>query len=322
MSEKTSISFLIREESIFVQKLSKDENLIEIRKILGEKLSNDSKFLLTDGSEIDTKNEGNYQLSEIIKDDKVYIKIRKSLSEKSNHITETTKKKNEPIPGSIKIKKEGDLDIYLYPRVEFNDEEKSKAIIFMVVGETGCGKTTLLNSLINYILGIQLEDNFRYKIFDDQYYENEYQPQWKNQVEEVVFYNIKGTNVLPPIQIIDTPGFGDIRGIQRDMNLKRKICDIIKNDLESLNSICFCVKSNNARLTARQKYFFNSILDLFGEDIKENFLAMITFCDAGIPQVVSALEDPNCVFSNIIPYITKPYFYKFNNSAIFSSNRE
>ena len=34
------------------------------------------------------------------------------------------------------------------------------------------------------------------------------------------------------------------------------------------------------------------------------------------------MEDPNCVFSNIIPYITKPYFYKFNNSAIFSSNRE
>lgn len=44
MSEKTSISFLIREESIFVQNLSKDENLIEIRKILGEKLSNILNF--------------------------------------------------------------------------------------------------------------------------------------------------------------------------------------------------------------------------------------------------------------------------------------
>ena len=59
--------------------------------------------------------------------------------------------------------KKDDLDIYLYPQIEFNDNEKIKAIIFMVVGHTGCGKTTLLNSFINYILGIEIEIDFRYE---------------------------------------------------------------------------------------------------------------------------------------------------------------
>ena len=49
-------------------------------------------------------------------------------------------KKNQPIPGSKLIGKKGDLDIYLYPKITFSDSEKIKAVIFMVVGQTGCGR--------------------------------------------------------------------------------------------------------------------------------------------------------------------------------------
>ena len=37
----------------------------------------------------------------------------------------------------------------------------------MVVGQTGSSKTTLIDSFINYLLGIKLEDNFRYKIINE-----------------------------------------------------------------------------------------------------------------------------------------------------------
>ena len=112
-----------------------------------------------------------------------------------------------------------------------------------------------------------------------------------------------------------------MRGIIQDMLIKRKIEKTIKEVLNTLKAIFFA-QSSNARLTANQKYIFNSVLDLFGEDVKENFIAMLTFCDGGTPQVVASLEDSNCVFSTVIPYIKKPWFYKFNNSAIFASNRE
>ena len=34
----------------------------------------------------------------------------------------------------------------------------------MVVGETSSGKTTLLNSFINALLGVEMKDNFRFRI--------------------------------------------------------------------------------------------------------------------------------------------------------------
>ena len=317
MPEKVLISVIINNESKFAKKISKEENLVEIRKLFGEKLPNDSLFTLPDGSEIDKEDEGDYTLSEILKDDKVYMKSNESLKTSLPPVT-IPEKKNQPIPGSKLIGKKGDLDIYLYPKIDFNDSEKVKAVIFMVVGQTGCGKTTLLNSFINYLLGIEIEDDFRYEIIHESFGTS----QSISQTSEVTVYNIKGINGLPPIQIIDTPGFGDTRGIKQDMIITSKIEKTFKEQLNNLNAICFVAQSSNARLTSNQKYIFTSVLDLFGEDVKENFIAMLTFCDGGFPQVVASLEDPNCVFSTVIPHIKKPWFYKFNNSAIFSSNRE
>ena len=37
----------------------------------------------------------------------------------------------------------------------------------MVTGQTGAGKTTLIDSLANYLLGVEFYDQFRYKIVDE-----------------------------------------------------------------------------------------------------------------------------------------------------------
>ena len=321
MPEKVLISVLVNNESKFAKKIEKTKTLTEIRQLFGEKLPNDSIFTLPDGSEIEKEDEPDYILSEILKEDKVYVKSEQ-LSNKQNPSKNVEqkiiKKKNEPIPGSKLIGKKGELDIYLYPKLELTDSEKIKAVIFMVVGQTGSGKTTLLNSFLNYYLGVQIEDNFRYEMIHESFGTS----QSVSQTSDVIIYNIKGANGFPPVQIIDTPGFGDTRGIKQDMIITGKIEKTFKEKLNSLNAICFVAQSSNARLTVNQKYIFTSILDLFGADVKENFIAMLTFCDGGNPQVIASLEDPNCVFSNVIPHIKKPWYFKFNNSAIFSSNRE
>ena len=318
MPDKVLLSFIINNESKFAKKLDKEEKLPNIRILLDKKLPKDSIFTLPDGSEIDIDDEDDYKLSEIIKEDKIYIKSKSSKQSKNEIIVKAPQKINTPIPGSKLVGKKGDLDIYLYPRVNLTNMEMIKAIVFMVVGQTGCGKTTLLNSFLNFVLGIKIEDNFRYVIIHETFGKS----QSKSQTRDVSIYNIKPINGLPPIQIIDTPGFGDTGGIKQDMIITSKIEKAFKKELNSLNAICFVTESSNVRLTIHQKYIFTSVLDLFGDDVKENFIAMLTFCDGGIPNVVATLEDKDCVFSNVIPYIKKPWFYKFNNSAIFASKRE
>ena len=65
------------------------------------------------------------------------------------------------------------------------------------------------------------------------------------------------------------------------------------------------MKSSDNRLASCQKYIF--IFDLFGDDMKKVFLAMLTFCDGGKPQVISALTDENCLFSQFLFSIGKDW---------------
>ena len=70
--------------------------------------------------------------------------------------------------------KEG-LDFYVYPQIKLTNEDKESSSNIMIIGETGVGKSTWLHSFINYIQGIQLEENNRYLLFDEKSLQEEYQ---------------------------------------------------------------------------------------------------------------------------------------------------
>ncbi len=223
------------------------------------------------------------------------------------------------VKGSTLIKK-GNPSIYLYPKIKFTPEQESKAISILLVGETGSGKTTLLNSLVNSVMKVKFEDPFRYVIIK----EETGRGQEQSQTSEVTIYYLlppKDRN-LPPLKIVDTPGFGDTRGLEEDEKIFEEISNTFKNKIDIINAICFVAKSSGNRLSSREEYIYNKVLNLFGNDIKENFVFMLTFCDANKPSIIKSLESDKSLFKDVIPFIRKPYYYKFNNSAIFTDNIE
>ena len=194
------------------------------------------------------------------------------------------------------------------------EEEEQKAKVLIFFGESKSGKTTLINAYINYILGINYIDDFRYKIINEKIYCNPLISQ-PNQIE---IYNIK----IPDgtiLKIIDTPFSGDSVGIKRDLlNIS-----MIKHDfcrLSSITCVCFVIQASVIRLNLNQRYIYNCFLDLFGDDVKSNFIFMFTFCDGSKPFLLDYLQSEYGMFNEIVPYIESPCYFKFNNSSIFTKD--
>lgn len=92
------------------------------------------------------------------------------------------------------------------------------------------------------------------------------------------------------------------------------------HNLDEINAVCLVIKSSDNRLNAYQKYIFDCVFDLFGEDTKDIFITMLTFCDGGKPQALVSLQDKSCSFSKMIKNKSKDWYFKFNNSAIFEKD--
>jgi len=219
----------------------------------------------------------------------------------------------------IKLDNIGDLEIYLYPRLKFSYTEALNSINFMVVGQTGSGKTTLLNAFLNYLLGVKFEDNFRFKLIHEDFGVS----MAESQTREVIIYNIRPLDKnIPLIRVIDTPGFGDTGGLEKDKLISEFIAEKFRTEISHINAICFVAQSTNAKLTVNQKYIFNSIMDLFSEDIKENFIAMLTFCNIidENPVILEPLKKKGSGFDLVLPAIEKSqWYFLFDNLAIFKS---
>ena len=127
---------------------------------------------------------------------------------------------------------------------------------------------------------------------------------------------------MQPLRIIDTPGFGDIRGQEYDEIKVHDIINLLKNsDIEYLNAICLMFKANQNRVTVRFNMIINQIFSLFGEDIKNNIIILFSFADDfNNILALNILKDKNCIFCSLFGD-DKFHYFTFNNFAYFSNNK-
>ncbi|KAM4605664.1 uncharacterized protein ACJ7VT_017861 isoform 1-T2 [Polymixia lowei] len=213
-----------------------------------------------------------------------------------------------------------DIDIDGCNSYSFGRHSMRRNRTIMVLGATGSGKSTLINGMINYLLGVEWNDDFRFKLID----EGQLKSQSQSQTSEVTAYKInhqEGFTIPYSVTIVDTPGFGDTRGIERDRMITEQIRRLFAstNGVSEIDAVCFVTQASLARLTPTQKYVFDSVLSIFGKDVAENIRMLVTFADGQQPPVLAAINASGvpCPKTDV----GLPVHFKFNNSALFADNR-
>ncbi|XP_073488585.1 uncharacterized protein [Aquarana catesbeiana] len=229
--------------------------------------------------------------------------------------TSSTEKVGPLIIYKMKLEDVKQQSIWEFKTMKLNKKNK----VIMMVGETGSGKTTLINAVINYIFGVEWKDDHRFQLIE----EISKKSQAHSQTSSVTTYQINqedGFRIPYYLTIIDTPGFGDTRGIYYDEKIMQKIREFFsKCKFSEIDAICFVVQSSSARLTATQKYIYDNILSIFGNDIKDNIVFFTTFADSQEPNVLSAITEADvpCAKSKD----GKPVYFMVNNSMLYANNR-
>ncbi|KAF4115113.1 hypothetical protein G5714_002602 [Onychostoma macrolepis] len=160
------------------------------------------------------------------------------------------------------------------------DRNKQNKVILMV-GETGAGKTTLINTMINHLLGVKFQDQEFYQITEEQKHEDQSQ----SQTSEITVYEVFVEENPTSLTIIDTPGYADTEGYEKDGQISENLSRLfsVEDGIHYIDAVCFVMKASQNRLSGKEHYIFHSVLSLFGKDIENNIMFLLTQSDGGPP---------------------------------------
>ncbi|CAE7144929.1 unnamed protein product [Rhizoctonia solani] len=165
-----------------------------------------------------------------------------------------------------------------YPpkRSPFKFPRKKRVLTILLIGETGSGKTAFMSLLLNLLEGrgpFELEE----KYFTDA---QSGLDKTQSQTTDARLYSFTTEDGIK-IQVLDTPGLADTRGIHEDMKHKDRIYNAIQDLIKKIDGIMIVANGRIERLTAATDYTLNILATLFPRSIVKNIGILYTNIGAG-----------------------------------------
>ena len=177
---------------------------------------------------------------------------------------------------------------------------KDSVINLLLLGESGVGKSTFINAFVNYHTFRTLEeaeskqpvalmpvsflmtvgDNFIEQIVElnvpDVLNNEDFKHTGQSVTQRCKSYSFTlNSNGGKKLRIIDTPGFGDTRGLDQDDTNMQHILEYI-NHFTHFNAICFLLKPNSSRLHIFFRTCLTQLIDLLGPNALQNIIFCFT----------------------------------------------
>jgi len=150
---------------------------------------------------------------------------------------------------------------------------------FVFIGMTGTGKSTIIEFLINILMGNVYNDE-KIRFNDYVILDNEIQTMGKSKTQQSVVYDIIITykDMKKLITLIDTPGLSDTGGMEKDEENILKITNIL-SCYQKINGVFYILPSSLTRQTIDLIHSLCKTFSILPKQITEILGFIVTFTD-------------------------------------------
>ncbi len=153
---------------------------------------------------------------------------------------------------------------FVMEKVAGSTDVKVERKMILLMGTTDSGKSSLINAMINFILGVDWKDPFRFQVIDD----------FQEEKECITAYEIRhseGFRIPFSLTIVDVSGYG----LHNEPNIGEMILKVFKfdNALQLVDMIGLVAHERSPMSIPTME----SLLSLFGKDLDGNISYLLTY---------------------------------------------